>query len=572
MSQLNNCQNHREAIAALVLGELEPHAADRLKKHINACRACQRLYNALADEEKMIQAAFKSITDRAERIESKLIEQFDKQKHQSSSRGLAILRRPSGGLKIIKQITKIAAAAIIIIGICILGRFILRHDPSDRTDPFGGFSLLAQACAAEDKIFAGENIVHLKNEIIVYPILEDEDSSGQSDSADLSEQIKNDFDQLNKRPDFTWLPMCSLQANGQFMFNQLKLSIYIEPYTVIDQAWYEPATGCFARVLETDGKIVFANSYDGESIYTSQIAPDGTLQLVKEAVTRKFKPPQKPAAFLGMSAGLRSSLGEDTPMVQGVEEGTLQDGCLAHIYKVGTPGPYGELRAYWLFKVRDDDNTIAETEFIIADQSQLLIRRVLTESVQTSEISWNLAEIEGLPVITEAKPRVSITRNMVVTDVSVQHMVERASFETYIFTTKPPWTNSLEIIDCIDPASFGKRMFIFACRADDGRHLVLVQSPTYNKMLGKLAKSGHLVYTSPNDFKVWGGGPNKWYSNILLSSARASIKDPPSNDRIGYILESPAGTFPALAVNGPLTDEELHNLIDSLMLAKEYLE
>jgi len=81
-----------------------------------------------------------------------------------------------------------------------------------------------------------------------------------------------------------------------------------------------------------------------------------------------------------------------------------------------------------------------------------------------------------------------------------------------------------------------------------------------------------VVYTSPNGFKVWGGGPQKWFSQILLQSAQASIKDPPSEDRIGYVLESPSGTFPALAVNGPITDDELRKLVDSLMPAKEYLK
>ena len=259
-------------------------------------------------------------------------------------------------------------------------------------------------------------------------------------------------------------------------------------------------------------------------------------------------------------------------MVQGVERGTLEDGCPVCIYKVGTPDPQGKLIAYWLFKVREDDATIAEKEFVIFGESQLLIRRVLTESVQAPAISWNLAEIEGLDVVTPEKPLVSIVPNMVIPNVSVQHMVERAKFETYIFASNPPWTGPVEIIDCIDPASFGQRMYIFACRADDGRHLVLVQSPTYNKMLGKFAKSGNLVYTSPNGFKVWGGGPDKWYSKILLSSARATIKDPPSDDRTGYVLESPAGTWPALAINGPLTDEGLHSLIDSFIPAKKYSE
>jgi hypothetical protein len=102
--------------------------------------------------------------------------------------------------------------------------------------------------------------------------------------------------------------------------------------------------------------------------------------------------------------------------------------------------------------------------------------------------------------------------------------------------------------------------------------VVLVQAPIYNLTFGAVVKAGTLVYTSPNGFKVWGGGPQKWYAQILLQSAQWLIKDPPSEDRIGYVLESPAGTFPALAINGPVTDDELHKLVDSLISAKEYLK
>jgi hypothetical protein len=470
-------------------------------------------------------------------------------------------------------ITKLAAAVVIIVvTISFFSWFSRQEGPSQGPDGFGGFTLLAKACAAEDAFFAGENIVHIESEIIVFPILQDDTLSDSPDSSNFTEQVKKDFEELNARPNFTWLPMCSLRANGQFQFNQLKLSAYIEPYTVTDEAWYDPATGFFARVLMTEGKVVFANSYDGEFVYTSQVAPDGTLELVRKAVTSEFRPPQRPAEFLGMGAGLRSSLGQDTPMVQGVEQGTMEDGCPVRIYKVGFPDTQGKLIAYWLFKVREDNATITEKEFIISDKTQLLIRRALTESVPSSEISWSLAEIRGLDVIIEGKPRVSVMPDMVIPDVSVQHMVEKAGFETYLFATNPPWTSDCEIVDCFDPLSPGYRMFCIAHRADDGRHIVLVQSHTYNKMLGNFAKAGEMVYSSPNGFKVWGGGPQKWYSQILLTSARSVIKDPPSEDRVGFVLESPAGTFPALAVNGPLSDEELHRLIDSLVPAKDYLE
>jgi hypothetical protein len=154
---------------------------------------------------------------------------------------------------------------------------------------------------------------------------------------------------------------------------------------------------------------------------------------------------------------------------------------------------------------------------------------------------------------------------------SVERMVSLAKFETYVFAIQPTWTGPVEITDHADPASLGGRMFLMTARAQDGRHLALVQAPSYNRMLGKRVKEGTLVYTSPNGFKVWGGGPQKWYSKILLQSARAWIKDAPSENRTGYILEAPAGTFPALAVNGPVTDEELHRLVDSLTPARASL-
>jgi len=323
------------------------------------------------------------------------------------------------------------AAAIIIAAIWLLSWSIWPRDSYDLVN----FSLLTQACANEDAIFTGENIVHIENEIIVYPQSKRQSLFDQAPPADLDQQLKNDFDEPDSLLNYTWLPMCSLQANGRFRFNQLKLSTDIDqPYTVTDEAWYDPATGHFARVLKRAENLIFANSYDGEFIYTSQTAPDGTLELVKEPVGKGFRPPKKPAEFLGLSAGLRSSLQKkNLPMLQGVDEGTLEDGSPVTIFKVGTPGPFGRLSAYWLFKVRHDDHTIAENEFIMFGQLQLLTRRVLTESVPAPAISWNLAEIEGLNVITQEGPLVSITPDMVITDVSIRHMVERAKFETYIF-------------------------------------------------------------------------------------------------------------------------------------------
>ncbi len=154
-------------------------------------------------------------------------------------------------------------------------------------------------------------------------------------------------------------------------------------------------------------------------------------------------------------------------------------------------------------------------------------------------------------------------------NVSTQRMVEQAKFETYILSTTPSWTAQPQIGDL---GFFGKRLFIITCRAEDNRHVVLVQSETYNKTLPqKISGEGQLVYTSPNGFKVWAMPEDreKWFSGVLLKSAYYFIKEPPSDNRTGYVLESPIGTFPALAINGPISDEELHSLVDSLVPARD---
>jgi penicillin-binding protein 2 len=48
----DDCQNPREAIAALVLGQLGTSAADELAEHIDVCETCQNLYQALQVIEK----------------------------------------------------------------------------------------------------------------------------------------------------------------------------------------------------------------------------------------------------------------------------------------------------------------------------------------------------------------------------------------------------------------------------------------------------------------------------------------------------------------------------------------
>jgi hypothetical protein len=152
-------------------------------------------------------------------------------------------------------------------------------------------------------------------------------------------------------------------------------------------------------------------------------------------------------------------------------------------------------------------------------------------------------------------------------NVSVLQMMEKARFETYTFSANPPWTAESRITDI---NFLGGHTFTSAFCADDGRHVVLTQSKTYRKNLGPKIRTGQLIYTSPNGFNTWVGGPKKCYCATVLRSARSFIRYPPADDCMGYALESPTGAVLLLAVNGTLADEELYSLIDSLISTEEF--
>jgi hypothetical protein len=528
------CESMQDRIADRVLGLLDPQQEAGLLHHIETCPGCREYLEALEHDSRLLTEYGRQLDsqmDRAAKAAAEAVVTLP-----AASVGRTTLWRKL----MASSLVKLAAAAIIAVVVSVAALL----GPKSQTPSTLVPAMLASAMAAENALFTGQQIVHIKNEITVYPCPA--------------------FKQLGS----SWLPVSSLKADGRLRLDQLKLSLEEQPYTVTDQAWYDPVSGRFVRVLQTDKAVAFANSYDGESVYASQVSSEGRLQIVKERVTEKFTAPLKPGDFFGLAAGMQSGLDSKDSMVLGTEAGTLSDGTAVHVFKVGTLDSDGQTQTFWLFKVRDDDKTIAEKQFIVDGQPHIDIRRVFAKPVDRPEIGWDLAELSGL---NSAAGQATVAPDMVIPDVSVRQMVEKADFETYVFKKVPAWTKAPAIADVFDPASPGKRMFVMAFPADDHRSIVLVQSPSYNAMLGGVVKQGTLVYTSPNGFKVWGGGRSKWLAQILIQSARAWVKDAPSEDRVGFILESPANTFPALAINGQVTDEELHGLIDSLVPARDYI-
>ncbi|MBN1764072.1 MAG: hypothetical protein JW860_02350 [Sedimentisphaerales bacterium] len=465
------------------------------------------------------------------------------------------------------KLTTVAAVFIIIFAVT----WMSSQDPNGR-ESLSAFTLVQQAFANERLYFNGDEIVHIVNEIIVYPrpAVTDNRYDSLVENWGLNPQQGESMKTVLSWLDYNWLPVCSMQANGEFRFHQLNLvpDEQLE-YTVTDQAWYDPGSGRFIRVMQTEQKVFFANSYDGRAVYSYEKGPDNSLQVVSQPVSADFRPPQDPAGFLGLAAGLQNSLDEqNTHIIHTITDDTLPDGTPITTYKLGFEDIFGDVNTYWLSKVRDDNNTIAQMDFILAGYHLMTIRRVSTESVDTPAMAWDLAEMKqpDSRLQQEHGPQVVINPDMVIIDVSAGHMVEHADYETYIFAQKPYWTTEPMIVDCLDLPTPPHRMFSIVYNADSGRQVILVQAQTYNNIMGALTHFGPPIYTAPNGFKVHSGGPVKWWTNIILQSTDLT----PAEDRTGYVLASPAGTYPCLVINGPITEEELHGLIDSLIPASEY--
>ena len=128
----------------------------------------------------------------------------------------------------------------------------------------------------EEIIFTGGNIAHIINEIIVYPKKPDASIDKRYEQMKLTPEQREYFKTVHSWLEQNWLPICSLKADGQFGYNELEIDTdNNQTFTITDHAWYEPATGRFTRVMKTGEQVLFANSYDGKYVYSSETIDDG---------------------------------------------------------------------------------------------------------------------------------------------------------------------------------------------------------------------------------------------------------------------------------------------------------
>ena len=471
------------------------------------------------------------------------------------------------------KITKLSAAAAILILITIFGWL---YSNPDSVEQISSFTLLARASAAERTLYYGPaGIVHIVNEIIMYP-QQDRDATQLLRDLEADPTQDKNIAFMKNWLSYQWLPVCSLRADGKLQEHKLELAKHMgKTITILDISWFDPATGRFARVLKTNDQVLFANAYDGESVYLTRKGPGGIARIEGEAVTSEFQVPGNPADFMGIAAGMKGTVpGKHYPPILDVTSETLDDDTSARVYKLGFIDAWKNAENYLLFKVRSDTDIISEIECVVKGTTTRVHRRLVGETVDSPEFSWNLSELD-LSSTDQAGIDVDTVEGAKV--VTIQQIAQRATFPVYIFAQDPVWTNQRLIYDLPDETNLPDRFYCATYRAKDSRDIALTQGGSFiryfNALFNQALEQGDQVpwtYESENGFKVFHQNDKEtemWWTEVALKSSGFE----PHANRVGYILMSPESAFMVLAINGPVSEQELQSLVDSLIPADEYV-
>ena len=109
MTSKKNCDNLRERIAALGMGELDATEAEQVKRHIKGCESCRKLYESMVAEEQMIRSTFDILVERRKTLEDAVA------KKAEQHRAPAIARLPWWRSPLAVRVAAVAAAAVLII-------------------------------------------------------------------------------------------------------------------------------------------------------------------------------------------------------------------------------------------------------------------------------------------------------------------------------------------------------------------------------------------------------------------------------------------------------------------------
>ncbi len=546
-----NCPEFREWLDDLLLRDPDEHPPDEVALHLAGCDECAREHALALETLQLITPG--ALVVASPRLKQRILAAIpaaclDASPSTKGNAPLPVVHPWRRRAVRVRLAIALAAAAVLAMIL-----FPIAQGPFLNSNRGGALSLLAQAEAAEARLFAADAIVSLTSEIVVEPV---------EDAALIEAR---------------WLPMVSYQANGKERIDQLKLGGRpAERYTIRDESWYDPATHRFAHILTLEGRPLYANSFDGRSVHLLELDDQGRPRILDEPVARDFQPPKSPADFLGILAYVKTST--DDPGRRHVvhDDGPtkLPDGTPAHTLRLGFVRDESNklLQVDFRVTIRDDNHRVESISEVYQGRTLFTIRHSEATGRPDPECGWDLAGLK--PAIEKdkggAKSPVQILADMLRPSVTVEEMAKRADYPVYVLGRDPSWSDRRQIVDMLDLPSPPHRMFVAVYPAKDKRHVVFVQAHSFNANLGPKVQAGKLIYTSPAGIKVRDDKDGPKMAEILLSSMGSTglFSGPPARDRTCYLLETPEGTFPALAINGTLTDAELHGLVDSLERAR----
>ena len=469
-------------------------------------------------------------------------------------------------------VTRVAAIVLLMVGLAVMSWHSLE---SPAQNPLTLLMLVNSACAAEQTAyFTSDRIVHVTHEITLFP-----NTNAPDAAARLDELIASNFS-YNKNSDlmkawfysFASLPVRSLKPDGQIRWHTLQLAEITDQACVIQEhIWYDPATGFFSRVFKQGSQVLFGLSYDGRAVYTAQPTESGRFAVSREPITDQFNLPENPAEFLGISASFQTTMDSmSLPPLQEEASERLADGTSVRVYRLCWDGA----DVYHIFWVNTEDDTIQQIESVAYENPVQQIQRIASDSVGAPGFSWDLAELAGH----SASPHADVILQQSSTPITAQQMAEVARVETFVFGRTPDWIAEQKFTVLTDQTGQTPGSFVAFCRATDGRHVALIQGETVNQYLHSalnMIKTAGFRWTprllARNRFKVHDSG------NIKNSGLPAEVifKEAgfePAEHISGYALSSPTNTYLGMIINGKVTDQELHDLVASLMPASFYLE
>ncbi len=514
---------------------------DEMLEHIDICARCSQLYESWRETvERLTPSARITAPDD---IKQRIMH------HSNELDGYPGITNSKTG-KTFKRWQKVlfGAAAVLLAGFS----FSLFYPGApfrggkEADNPKQFLSLVTQAMAAQRELVYSDGVTHLTVKRIL-PAVSDPDVAK-----------------------CRWFPMCSVQPDGSLLSNRVLMRARPnQPYEVKEDLWVDYESGLFSHIISFEGEVLFANSFDGININTMSIESDDSF--ISTPAVPEFSLPEKLPQKFGMLADWDSLLStnyvEQHNRMSLTGETALESGEKVRVLEIkGLPDHEGVVSSAHLLKIRISDNTLAETEFITDGETSELTRYLPPKKIQPLESPWKIEGLQTVPEPIRKLYGLYLEMDVIRTDITREEMLELSEFPICDFDSNPAWTDSSSIYFLRMFGSLKEDFTLVYLAAPGGKHVILNQADYWSPLAERYKASGPL-YTSSSGFKIYSLGDRaKWYANIYITASSGVHGEQPSADRVAYIVETPAGTWCKLAINGTLSDAELHALVDKLVM------